>query len=196
MAQSILSSITSKVSFVAINEITGHAIWTNLKIIDVDLDGSSQNTDYPVSLEQYANGTLYKDLQAADVQALKVQEPTKVVIHGICPDISTIGSILSVFSNTMATVAITSKGVYSNTLSVVSVEIDQDANVLSAAKVTINLERTLPTPPTTGYAPAQGADFTSAGSIIQTLSSSLTSTVSSLYNTVSSAASSALSAIP
>jgi hypothetical protein len=195
MSQSILSSIVSKISFYAVNELTGHPVWTNLKIIDVDIEGSSENTDDPISETQYVDGTTHSAIRMADLKAVKVQSPTKITVHAICPDISTIESVLSTFNDTQSTVSVTTKGVNTKTMSVVSVDIKQDSDALSVSLITIILERTMPAPITSGYNPSQASDSTSIGSRLQHLATNLTSTVGKLYNTVSSAASSALSSI-
>jgi hypothetical protein len=195
MANSILSSLLSKTSFKATNELTGYPCWTNLQIIDVNFDGGAGSSDFPMSQLQEIDGATSQGLQVADIQALKVLTPTKVTIHGICPDISTVESILATFVNVQSTLTISSKGVVSATLSITSVEVDQSPDVLSASKVIIVLERTLPPQPSTSYAPAQAADAPSIGSRLQTLAGGLTTTVGNLYNSVSSYASSAASSI-
>jgi hypothetical protein len=186
MASSILSSLGSKISFSTTNETTGYPVWANLKIVDVSIEGQSENSDFPISLQQYANGTTYLGLQSADMNAIKVLMPTRIIIDGIAPDISTVQSVLSAFGNTQATFTILTKGFLSQQLSVTNVEIDQNAEVLSAALIKITLERTKPAAPS-AYAPAQPSDLASIGSVLQTLGSALTSSVTGLYNTVATA---------
>jgi len=186
MASSILSSLSSKISFSITNELTGYPVWANLKIVSVNIELQSDNSDYPMALQQYSNGNVYLGFQTADLNALKVLDPDRIVIEGIAPDISTTKSILSAFGNTQATFTVITKGIMSQSLAVTNVEIDQDADILSAALINITLERTMP-PGVAGYNPAQPSDSTSIGSALQTLGSALTSSVTGLYNTVASA---------
>ena len=76
-------------------------------------------------------------------------------------------------------------------MTLTTVEIDQTPEMLSAAKITLELERAAPPIPVT-YSPAQAADQPTLGVRLQTLTSSLTSTATTLYNKVSSAASAIL----
>lgn len=191
MANSILSSLLGKTTFAAINELTNFQCWTNLQIVDVEIDAESANTDYPLSTTQYSPSGTYVSLTAADIQSIKVIRPTKMRITGICPDISTIESVLTTFANAQFTVAITTKGLTAVSMAVLTVEIEQTPEMLSAARMVIELERATP-PVAVTYAPAQAADQPTLGVRLQTLAASATATVTSVYNKVSSAASAIL----
>ena len=66
MAQSILSTLTSKPQFVATNENTGTTIWSQLGIVDVEVSSDSANTDMPISNQQVSDGATYQSILAAE----------------------------------------------------------------------------------------------------------------------------------
>jgi hypothetical protein len=191
---SILSSILSKTLFTATNELTGIVLWPNLKIESVKILVASENTDSPMSTIQYSSSGPYNNLTSIDIGAIKIMKPSSIIIKAICPDIQTINGVISSFADQQLTFSVLTKGIITPSLVISSLEIEQTAEMLSSAEITITTERSSPMVKKV-YTPAQSADATSIGSRLQTLSSGLTTTASNLYNTVSKAASSAVSSV-
>lgn len=189
MAGTILSSLVSKVSITVIpsnGAASGSAIWTNLKVHDVEIDAGAVSSDRPIG----ANPTSDKDVRVSllkeDVAATKIIRPTHMKITGFCPDISTFESITKSFSDNQQTLSITTKGVIANNMAISEVIATQTPDMLSATMVEIVLEQAAsPAQNKGGFSPAQSADSSQLGISIQTPPTA-GQTVQSLYNKATS----------
>lgn len=184
MPNSILSSALSKPQFVATNDVTGQVVWSNLGIVDVEIGSSSANTDFPISNQQEdQGGTIYQSILTADVESIKIIQPTVLRVTALCSDLSTIESIIQIFSDTSSTLSISTKSIITNFLCLTEVDIMQSAEMLSAAKITMVFEQGQPSEQS-GFAPAQSADSSVYGVSVLTLNSA---PLSALANTISAA---------
>jgi hypothetical protein len=192
MTLSLVSSITSSLTgiggggkaFSATNELTNAACWTALNIKDVEVDSSSMNTLQPVSQEQVTSSSTYTSLLAADIQVIKILNPSKMRITAFSADPSALNAVIASFMDTKSTVKITTKGITAKSMTVISVDIEQTPQMTSATKVVIELEQvTTPTSASSGKA-AQATDASTQKSLLQSLPSSA-ATVVGAYNKVS-----------
>jgi hypothetical protein len=181
---SIISSITGSTKFSATNELTGIRCWTTLKIKDVEVDSASMNTSHPVSSEGGSDSSTYTSLISSDIAALKIIQPSKMKITAFCSDISSLEGVISVFKDTQATLSITTKGITASGMMVVDVDVEQTALMMSAMKVTIELEQAVAPASGSAFNPAQSTDSPNYGISIQTPPNAVAS-ATGLYNTVS-----------
>jgi hypothetical protein len=166
MPNTILSSPFSQPIFLAVNELNNFATWKSLGIVSVDVGVSSSNTDQPISMEQVHSGVVYQSLLEQDIESIKIIEPSHLRITALAPDIDTVDSIIQVFANPYATMSISTKSIITYSLVVTSIDIEQSADMLSAARVIISLEQAQP-PVYTDYNPAQDADASMHGITLQ-----------------------------
>lgn len=185
MANSILSSLFGKVAMIVTNDDTGLTLWSNFKVKTVEISNEAAATDQPLSLEQFSDQGTTLSLQSQDLETVKILRPARMRIVGFAADIDTLESILQTFGNVTGSVSISTKSVIVTSMIPVEIDIEQTPEMLSASKVTIDLEQFEPPEPE-AYDPAQSGDVSTLGIRIQT-PPSLTASVSALYNTVSSA---------
>jgi hypothetical protein len=183
MANSI-TSIFNKATFSAINELTGVACWKKIRIKDVEVNSSSLNTSNPIIEEQATDASSMISLLSSDINALKIIQPTTMQITALCTDLSSIEGIISIFNDTQSTLTITTKGITAKNMAVVSVEIEQSPDMMSAARVIIELEQAVPVGSVSSFSPSQSSDESSSGVSVQT-PPSLSTTASGLYSKVS-----------
>lgn len=165
------------------NDATGLPSWVNFKVKDVEIIDDADVTDEPLSTAQYSAAGVYQSVLKDDLASVKIISPSKVRITGFSNDISTVESIIDYILTQDLTLSITTKSVKIPSLTITSVEIEQSPEMLSASKITIELEQAAPPLPNSGYNPKDAANASVYGIRIQTLSS-VTKTVSGLYNTV------------
>jgi hypothetical protein len=162
----ILSSPFSQPTFLAVNELNNFATWKSLGIVNIEVGVSSTNTDQPLSMEQVHSGVVYQALLQADIESIKIIEPSHLRIIALAPDIDTLDSIIQVFANPYATMSISTKSIITYALVVTSIDVEQTAEMLSASRVTITLEQAQ-APTFTDYNPAQDADASVHGITLQ-----------------------------
>jgi hypothetical protein len=184
MASSLIQSAFGNTSFTAVNELTGIACWKDIKVKDVEVDSSALNTNNPITVEQATERSSLTSLLSADINTLKIIQPSMMRITCFCIDLSSIESIVNVFNDTQTTLTITTKGITANNMAVITVDIDQTPEMTSAAKVVIELEQTAPAPTGSLFYPSQSSDESSLGVSVQTPPSAVTS-ATGLYNMVS-----------
>lgn len=166
MAQSILSTLTSKPQFTATNESSGNTLWSNLGIVDVEIGNSSNNSEQPLSNQQVSDSQTYQSILTQDLQSIKIIQPSHLRVTAMCADISTLESVLATFSDLSATISINTKSVITSYLALTSVGIEQTAEMISASKVIMIFEQAQP-PANSGFAPEQAADASVYGVSIQ-----------------------------
>lgn len=182
MATFIISPLLGSSGFAAVDELTGARCWTRAKIKEVSVDLSSANSDQPVSSEQTSEKGTFVNLLEADINTLKIIQPSRMRVTMYCTDAQTIENVISSFENTRVTLTIQTKGITANNLVAVNIDITQSPEMMSAAKIVVDLEQAFP-PKTSGYKPAQSADESSNGVSIQA-PSNIAPTVTNLYNKV------------
>jgi hypothetical protein len=164
---------------------TGYYVWSDLKIISIEIDSESAVIAAPMSDVQLSAGSVYVDLLKQDIQASKVVRPVKIRVTGIAPDTSTLEGLLTSFNDVSALFTITSKSVISDSMCIVNVEIEQSPEMLNGARVVIELEQVIVDSESGGFSPLQMADKPVSGVRIQSLpTAGLSASVQSLYNTV------------
>lgn len=184
MAESLINGIFGKTSFTAVNELNDLACWKNLRIKDVEVNSSSLNTSNPISVENATERSSLTSLLSADINTLKIISPSNMRITCFCDTLSSIENIIDIFEDTQATLTITTKGITASGMAVISVDIEQGPEMISAAKVVIELEQTSPAPDTDLFYPANTSDESPFGISIQTPPNVVTS-ATNLYNKVS-----------
>lgn len=180
---SILSHVTDKSNFTAINEITKRPCWKTLRIKDVEIDLSAAVTANPIFVGKSSDSATLQSLLSNDLKTIKIINPTRMRITGRCESKSLIGELISSFEDAQSTFRIVSKDVSSDNMVMTTMDIEQSADMTSAVTVIIELERAV-APPTKGeYNPAQEADSPSKNSTLQNPPTALT-TISGLANKV------------
>jgi hypothetical protein len=186
MPNNILSSLVSKSAALFVNEITNSPCWLGLSVKDVEINASALVTRNPLSTEQLSESSVYISLLALDIQSAKIIAPSRMRVTALVSDISNIDSILANFANTFLTMQVTSKGIISDSMAIVGVEIEQTPEMLSASRVVIEFYQTQPDPPLNLYNPAQSGDESVSGLRIQAppnASQSLTSLAAKIGKT-------------
>jgi hypothetical protein len=184
---SILASVLGKVSFKVTSELNGSTLWRNLKIVRVEVDSGSMNSDQPLGIDQYSENQVLQNLVTADINASKIIRPSAIRITALCPDLSTEESIINAFANKKQTLTVTSKGIIAKNMAVTEVIINQTPDILTATKVEIMLEQAADMGASdTAYRPLQPGDSNTLGISIQG-PTTVADTVSGLYNKATSA---------
>lgn len=184
MADSLLQSVFGKTSFTAVNELNNLACWKNLRIKNVEVNPSAMTTSNPISVENATERSSLTSLLSTDINTLKIIQPSNMRITAVCDTLSAIENIIDVFEDTQATLTITTRGITANNMAIISVEISQSPDMMSAATAVIELEQTSPAPDTDLFFPANSSDESPYGISIQTPPSVVTS-ATNLYNKVS-----------
>lgn len=184
MADSLIQSAFGKTSFTVVNELNNLVCWKGLKVKDVEVDSASMNTSNPISVENATERSSLTSLLSADINTLKIIQPSRMRITCFCDSLSMIENIVDVFEDTQATLTVTTKGITANGLVIITVDISQTPEMISAAKVIIELEQTSPAPDTDLFFPANSSDESAYGVSVQTPPSVVTS-ATNLYNKVS-----------
>jgi hypothetical protein len=167
MTQSILSTLFSSPQFIATNENTSAVLWSKLGIVDVEISSDSANTDMPLSNQQVSDGKTYQSILAADIESVKIMQPSRLRVTALCSDISTQENIISTWEDVTVTISINTKSVITSYLVLTDVEIEQSGEMISASRIIMNFEQAQP-PANSGYSPEQAADSSVYGVSIQT----------------------------
>jgi len=149
-------------------------LWSNLKIISAEVDQESSNSAHPMDVQQLANQQVVDQLLAIDISTTKIIRPTHMRVEAIAPDIDTLEGVIATFADATATIDIISKGVVCYSMAMVTLVVEQTPRMLSAAKLLISLEQSVP-PGISSWDPAQAGDANTNGVRIQTLPSSILS---------------------
>lgn len=157
MANSILSTILGSPSFKVTDEATNGAIWTDLAIVDVEIQNQSENTDQPLSNQQVDSDQTFKSIFSGDIASVKIISPSRLRVTALCDDLSTVKSIIAYFSNLSATMSISTKSIITHYLVMSEVDIEQGSDMISAVRIVATFEQAQPSE-STGFAPAQSAD--------------------------------------
>lgn len=184
MPNYIISGLLGGKVFAATNEAVGSPCWTLLKVKDVEVESSSMNSSNPTISEDASEAKTFVSLLESDINTLKIIQPSRMRITAFCEDAQSIESLISSFEDTKMTVQIQTKGITAKSLVMVSLEIDQNPNMMSATKVIIDLEQAAPATNPSTFNPAQSANASAYGASIQT-PTKLPTTVAALYNRVS-----------
>jgi hypothetical protein len=168
---SILSSLSGATAFTAIDESSGVALWRNVNVKSVDITSDAGITVSPASNAQYRDATTFKALYDEDLQSYKIIRPSSVKATLFCTDISDLEAVIQSFANTTLMIQLTTKSVIIPHLSVMSLDIEQTSEMLSATKISIEMEQVEPQA-IPAYDPQQSSDSSVYGVRIQSLSPS------------------------
>ena len=166
MANSILSTLLQKPQFKAVNEKSGSALWSDLAIVAVEIDNSSDNTEKPISNQTIVDNQTVQLIQEQDIQSIRIILPSRLKVTALCSNISTVENVISTFLDDTVTISVTTKSIITSYLVLTDVEIEQSAEMISASKITLIFEQAQP-PASSGYAPEQSADSSVYGVSIQ-----------------------------
>lgn len=183
MADSILSSIIGSFYDTSIwsvvNEITNQRCWKSLKIKNVDFDSPSATTASPIFVEKSSDESTLEALIKKDLEAVKVVAPKRIRISAFVDSNSLLSEIIASFKDTKATFKVSSKGVIADSMTILSVELEQNPDMTSAMSVIIDMEKASAPDSGQKFNPSQAADSTTKTSSIQKLPS-VTDTITSL----------------
>lgn len=154
MSGNILSSLLSKPAVLITDEKTGLNIWPNIKVLSVDFNNGSENTDNPVQTASDGGKVV---VESHDIEASKVLRPSMVVLEAGTTDISTVESIIQAFYRTDTVFTIFSKSMIGERMALVEADFENGPDVMSGTKMTLKFEQTSPVKPE-GYVPAQPSD--------------------------------------
>ncbi|QOV06244.1 tape measure chaperone [Burkholderia phage Maja] len=182
MPQSILSSLFGKASFSAISEITNTPVWTGIKILNVEIDASSANSDQPSGINQHSEDIVLISLTQDDIRATKIIQPAVMKVTAICPNLSVYENVIAAFANVMQSFTISTKGVIARNMVVTEVTATQTPEMLSATQVEIVLFQGVAPKNASVYNPSQPSDTNTQSITIQSPDSVLT-TVGNLFDT-------------
>lgn len=183
MPGSILSSLFSKAQFSATDSDTGYTLWSNLKIVDVEVNAASANSDEPMGITQYQNDAAFNSLKNLDLTNNKIIQPSCIRITAIAPDLSTLEAVIAAFAKTTLTIDVSSKSVVSSSMVLSRVEIEQSPKMLSASRVMMELEQAVLPTDTGTFDPLNPGDQNTSGIRIQSLPS-VTQTAQALFTKV------------
>lgn len=185
----ILSSLRGKSFASFTNETTNTPCWTDAKVKDVQIVSEAENADVPLSTEQVNESSVFVGLLSADIKTAKIVQPVRLKITILTDNLSLVESVLAVFADTTATIKVVSKSIIAASMAVSHVSIEQTPEMLSATRITIMLEQTQPSQPST-FDPTQAADASSLGLGVQNLNAvgpSLSTTGNGIGSLVSTA---------
>jgi len=177
--QSLLSTPSIKI----VDELTKAVRWPKLKVRSVEISVDSDNATVPLSNVQVNETSTYTKLLEGDLRTGKIIKPSHLKISFFSPDPSTTESVIKSFLDPTSTFEVTSKSIISTSMAIVSMELTQTSENLTATAITIEMEQTNPPGDPSEFDPAQPSDQPTRGIRIQT-PVSLTSTVTDLYNRV------------
>lgn len=190
MANSIVSGLVnsivgSKSPFTVTDEASGRAIWTEIKIQNVEVDSSSLQTSNPVATEKSSENSTFTSLVSADINTIKIIQPVQARVTAYASSLSAIESVVNSFADTKSTLTVVTKGIKAVGLVVSDIEIDQAPEMTSAVKLTIDLAQSYLPSSASKFNPAQSADASVLSSYGVSTQTGLTSTVSGIYNKIS-----------
>ncbi|ABL96835.1 hypothetical protein BcepF1.104 [Burkholderia phage BcepF1] len=182
MPGSILSSLFGKASFSAISEITNTPVWTGIKILNVEIDASSANSETPLGINQRSEDIVLVSLTQDDIRATKIIQPAIMRVTALCQNLSIYENVVAAFANVMQTLTISTKGVIAQNMAVVEVTATQSSEILSATHVEILMKQSNAPGSGSSYNPSQPSDRSTQSITIQTPDSVLT-TARNLFDT-------------
>ncbi len=170
MADSILTTHYNRPQFVATNENLGSdakaKLWEGLAVVDVEITPSAAVTDFPLVMDSPKDSNTTEQIQAADLQAVKIMQPSRLKVSALIANLSILENIISTFKNDAVTVSIDTKSIITKNLVLTEVHVTQSPDMLTASKVEMIFEQAQP-PKGSGYVPEQAADATVYGVGIQ-----------------------------
>ena len=192
MANSLISGVVDSLlgsaipAFSATDDQTGLAIWTKLAIKNVEIDSSAASTIHPIGSEKAMEGGTLQSILSADIRTIKIIRPSALRITAFATSVPAIEAVISTFIDVKSTVTIKSRGIIVLGMAVSNIEIIQSPDMLSAAKMIIDMEQTYLPVAQSGFDPSSSINQTvkSAYGVIVSSANSLTSNVTSVYNKI------------
>jgi hypothetical protein len=161
VADSIFTTHYNRPQFLATNENLGSdaraVIWEGLAVVDVEVSPSAAVTDFPLVLDDPKDYVTTQEIQAKDLEAVRILQPTRIKVIALIKDISILDNIISTFKKDDVTVSINTKSILTKNLVLTEVSVSQSAEMVSASKVEMTFEQAQP-PLGSGYVPEQAAD--------------------------------------
>jgi hypothetical protein len=130
MASSILSSLTSKVSFSILNEMQQTYAVPNLKIVEVRIRYSSNNMRHRME-----DGSYLVDS--------RIIVPMTIDITAICPDLDTQNQLTTLFADRSNSYTVTSKGLVFKHVMVDQEGLEQTPEMMSATPIKLSFKQVL-----------------------------------------------------
>lgn len=177
--QQLLSTPSIKI----VDELTKAVRWPKLKIRSVEISLDSDNASVPLSNVQVSENATFQRLLEGDLRTGKILKPPHLKLNFWSVDNSTTESVVQAFLDQTTTFSVTSKSIISTSMVIVSLELTQSPENLTATAITMEMEQAIPAGESDGYDPAQQSDEPTRGVRIQS-PVSLTQSVTDLYNRV------------
>lgn len=141
MALTLITANFNRQSFVAKDETTSDVLWRGMAVVEVDVGGTAGVTDFPLAVDGPKDSATTEEIQTLDIQAAKIINPTRLKVSALIKDISIVENIISTFNDPTITLTVNTKSIIVEHLVMVDLEIQQSADMLSAAKVDMNFEQ-------------------------------------------------------
>lgn len=183
MASTLVQTLLNISSLKIIDEQYGISVWSDLKVKRFAITSDAATANNPLSDIYLATSNQTQDALEADLMTTKVVQPVSASIDLFAESISTAMAIAVAFQVPTKTFRLVAKGVLAQGMAITKVDIDQDNEMLSAIKVTLNFEQA-EIPSTDGFNPASDSNSDTYGMKVEP-SNSLAATVQSVYNKVS-----------
>lgn len=184
MVASILSSLTSKPIVSFYNELNGLQLWSDAKSVEVEITSSSDNANVPLSAIQVSDSAVSSQLLASDISTGKILTPTHLKATILTDNLSLIENVRTTFADTSITLQITSKSIIAKHMAMISVELEQSSEMLSATRISILFEQAI-VGVIPAFKPAQSSDADNFGISLQSLPT-VGSTLSTIQTRVGS----------
>ena len=181
MANPLITSLLSVPSIKIVDERTNAIKWPNLKVRSVEIDMESDNTVLPLSNIQVSPDGVHQLLLEKDLETGKIIRPSRIRLSVWSPDVSTTNSIIQLFLDQESTIQVTSKSIISDSMMIVSMELEQTPENITSDAITMELEQAIPPNNGDGFDPGQASDAPTLGIRIQ-MPVSLSQSVNDLYN--------------
>ncbi|AHH02869.1 tail fiber protein [Pseudomonas phage EPa61] len=193
---SFLKAILNTPTLTIRDDVTKLPVWKSLQVKKVEIYSPASVVSKPLATKDQTEAQVYTEALDIDVKNGKIIQPVRLRINAICPDLSTVESIMNAFNDNTSTFAITSKSILADKMAIMTLDVDQSPDMLNAAEINMEFEQVEP-PVLNEFDPAFSQDRPTYGVQIQSLSDanlldlgatgdSISSAAKSLYNRVTS----------
>ncbi|HCF0934277.1 TPA: hypothetical protein NH725_004773 [Pseudomonas aeruginosa] len=193
---SFLKAILNTPTLTIRDDVTKLPVWKSLQVKKVEIYSPASVVSKPLATKDQTEAQVYTEALDVDVKNGKIIQPVRLRINAICPDLSTVESIMNAFNDNTSTFAITSKSILADKMAIMTLDVDQSPDMLNAAEINMEFEQVEP-PVLNEFDPAFPQDRPTYGVQIQSLSDanlldlgaagdSISSAAKSLYNRVTS----------
>jgi len=137
----LIDQLFSRSPLTVINELHGVQTWDKLGVISVDILPDAITATQPVSLPTYTDKNLSIEGSRLDSKNAKVIQPTRLVIKAVTKDLALVESIMGDFADVMSTFSVTSKGIISDSMAIIELDIDFSPENTDSYLLTIRMEQ-------------------------------------------------------